>query len=294
MTRETVRLSYQPPYDWAAALAFLAHRAVDGVEQVAAGTYRRTIRCDEASGTIGIEHDEARAAFLVTVEAPLSVSARMVQRLRRMFDLDADLVRIATHLGRDPAMAPLLAARPALRVFRGWDGFEVAARSVIGQQVSVERARRLNGTLVERCGEDVPDGGDGRRWRLFPTPRQVLDADLSGMGMPGARVAALQAVAAAALEDPRLFQRGRSLEETLARLRSIRGIGDWTAQYIAMRACGELDAFPSGDVGLLRGAADAAGRRPTPAALLSRAEQWRPWRAYAAHQLWARDNAGTR
>lgn len=294
MELETVRLPYQAPYDWAAALAFLARRAIDGVEQVASGVYRRTIRCDGVSGIMSVEHDAGSAALLVRLPASLAACEGVVERLRQMFDLDADLARIASHLAGDPTMAPLLAARPALRVFRGWDTFEVAARSIVGQQVSVERARRLNGTLVERCGADLPDGAEGGLRRVFPTARQVLDADLSGMGMPGARVATLEAVAMAAIEDPRLFRRARSLEETIARLRSIRGIGDWTAHYIAMRACGEPDAFPAGDVGLLRGAADATGRRPTPAELLARAERWRPWRAYAAHQLWARDTAGGR
>jgi AraC family transcriptional regulator, regulatory protein of adaptative response / DNA-3-methyladenine glycosylase II len=110
------------------------------------------------------------------------------------------------------------------------------------------------------------------------------------MGMPGARVATLKAVAAAALADPGLFDRTNSIEETVAKLRAIRGVGDWTAHYIAMRACGEPDAFPASDVGLLRGAANVFGRRPMPQALHARAEAWRPWRAYAAHHLWAADS----
>jgi AraC family transcriptional regulator of adaptative response / DNA-3-methyladenine glycosylase II len=208
-----------------------------------------------------------------------------------MFDLDADLPRINAHLARDPSMFPLVTARPALRVFRGWDAFEVAARSINGQQVTVARARQLNGILGNRCGSDLPGGSAGRLTRLFPTPEQVVDADLSAMGMPGARVTTLKTVAAAALADPRLFESRSSIGDTIARLRGIRGIGDWTAHYIAMRACGEPDAFPAGDVGLLRGAADATGHRPTRSELLARAEAWRPWRSYAAHQLWAVDRS---
>ena len=154
-------------------------------------------------------------------------------------------------------------------------------RSIIGQQVSVERARHLNGVLVSRCG-----GG------AFPSPRGVLEADLAGMGMPGARVATLKTMAEAALADARLFERSLTLDGTIAKLKGIRGIGDWTAHYIAMRACREPDAFPESDVGLLRGAAQD-GRRPTPAQLLERAETWRPWRAYAAHHLWAVDPASS-
>jgi AraC family transcriptional regulator of adaptative response / DNA-3-methyladenine glycosylase II len=208
-----------------------------------------------------------------------------------MFDLDADLAAVNAHLAGDPVLAPWVAARPAVRMPGGWDGFEVAMRAVIGQQVSIAAARRLNGRLAERCGAGLPGAaGDGPH-RLFPTPEQVLAADLSAMGMPGARIATLKAVAEAALADPGLFERGATVEETVARLRAIKGIGEWTANYIAMRACREVDAFPAGDVGLLRGMADAAGQRPRPAELLARAASWRPWRAYAAQHIWAADAA---
>jgi AraC family transcriptional regulator of adaptative response / DNA-3-methyladenine glycosylase II len=290
MDDDVVRLAYAAPYDWTAALTFLSRRAIAGVEDVRLGTYRRTIACGGATGTLEVAHDSAAGVLLVTVRGlPQPAAARAVERVRFMFDLDADCEAIARHLARDPSMRPLVSGRPAIRVLRGWNGFEVAARSVVGQQVSVERARVLNGTLVERCGGVTSGAGHVPPGRLFPTPRQVLEADLSSMGMPGARVAALKAVADAALARPGLFDRSCSIDETVARLRTIRGIGDWTAHYIAMRACGERDAFPASDVGLLRGAADARGRRPTPDALLERAEGWRPWRAYAAHHLWAID-----
>ena len=276
-------------------MTFLAHRAIDGCEEAESGIYRRTIRFDGATGTLEVADDHAGAALLATVRGlPASAIPAAVERVRRMFDLDADLRTIAAHLTRDPSMAPLVAAGPTPRVLRGWDKFEVAARSIIGQQVTVGRARRLNAILVDRCGSELPGSADGRLRRVFPTAQQVLDADLSAMGMPGARVATLKTVASAVLAEPRLFDRSGSIEETIARLRTIRGIGDWTAHYIAMRACGEPDAFPACDVGLLRGATDAAGRRPTPGQLLARAEAWRPWRAYAAHQLWARDASRTR
>ncbi len=205
-----------------------------------------------------------------------------------MFDLDPDLATINEHLRKDPAMAALADARPAMRVVHGWDGFEVAIRSIIGQQVSVGRARDLNGILVDRCGARLAAAAAGLD-RLFPTPSQVLDADLQRLGMPGARAATLKAIARAALDDPELFSRGPSIEATAARLRAVKGIGDWTAHYIAMRACAEPDAFPASDIGLLRAAAGPDGRRPSPRELLSRADAWRPWRAYAAHHLWAID-----
>jgi AraC family transcriptional regulator, regulatory protein of adaptative response / DNA-3-methyladenine glycosylase II len=290
MKSATLQLAYEPPYDWLATLSFLSRRAIDDVEQVEDRRYRRTIHCDGQSGRIEVAHHADSAALIVEVSGPVAtLEGEVKARLRRLFDLDADLPRITAHLARDSGMAQLVARRPTVRVFGGWDGFEVAARTVIGQQVTVERARRLNGVLVERCGPVAAPVVRGLG-RLFPTPRQVVDADLSAMGMPGARAATLKAVAAAAIDDPQLFERAGSLDETIARLRGIRGIGDWTAHYIAMRACREPDAFPASDVGLLRGAADRAGRRPTPAELTARAEAWRPWRAYAAHQLWAVDN----
>lgn len=269
-------------FDWPAALEFLSRRAIAGVESVAGGRYTRSIRVGGAVATMTVGQEAGGGGLAVAVSDE-SLGPVVAARVRWMFDLDADLATINAHLSRDPSMAPLVSARPHLRVFHGWDGFEVAMRSVIGQQVSVGRARDLNGVLVERCGAGSSTS------RLFPGPREVVDTDLGRLGMPGARVAALKAVAHAALEDPALFTSRGSIEATTARLRAIKGIGDWTAHYIAMRACGEPDAFPASDVGLLRGAAGPGGRRPSPGELLARAEAWRPWRAYAAHQLWASD-----
>lgn len=263
-------------------LRFFAFRAGAGTEEVSDGAYRRTIR---GGGILQITDEGGALRTTFWGAAPDDA----VVRVRRMFDLDADLVAVAAHLSRDPAMAPLVAARPALRIPGGWDPFEIALRTVLGQQVSVVAARLLNARLVERCGKPLDESPFSALSRVFPTPEAVVDADLSAMGMPGARVATLKAVAAAYLDDPSLFERGDSVEETVARLRRVKGVGEWTAQYIAMRACREPDAFPAGDVGLLRGMADVDGVRPRPADLLARAEAWRPYRAYAAHHIWAAD-----
>lgn len=294
MASTSLLLPYAGDYDWPATLRFLAARAVDGVEEVVGDLYRRTVRIDSHGGVLEVAREPAANALRATLRSGKAAKPSvLVSRLRPMFDLDADLPAITTHLAADPALAPLVAARPALRVFGGWDGFEVALRTINGQQVSIERARHLNGVLVARCGgtarPDLPDGLN----RVFPSPPEVLGADLTGMGMPGARVAALKAMAEAAAANPLLFEPDASLDGTIMRLRAIRGIGEWTAHYIAMRACRQADAFPASDIGLLRGAADDGGRRPTPAALLARAEAWRPWRAYAAHQLWAADSSAS-
>jgi AraC family transcriptional regulator of adaptative response / DNA-3-methyladenine glycosylase II len=290
----TVRLSYRPPYDWNAMLAFLKGRAIDGVEWIEGETYCRTVLQDGLTGTVEISHLPKLASLTVTIRFP-SVRAlpAVVGRIRRVFDLGADVAAIGAHLAQDPLLAPLIAARPGLRAPGGWDGFELAVRAVLGQQVTVEAGRKLGSHLTQICGTALPAAQRNRpSMRLaFPTAAQVAGADLSALGMPKARKEALVSLAQAALLDPALFQPQGTVEETVARLRAIRGIGDWTAHYIALRAVRETDAFPAGDIGLLRGAAIGAGARPSPAVLRDRAETWRPWRAYAAQHLWAADAA---
>jgi AraC family transcriptional regulator of adaptative response / DNA-3-methyladenine glycosylase II len=289
-----LRLRYRPPYDWPAMLGFLRTRAVDGVEQVVGQTYRRTVLHDGRVGTVEIGILPERDSLTATIRFP-SVQAlpAIVTRIRRVFDLGADVATIGAHLARDPLLAPLVAERPGLRAPGGWDGFELAVRAVLGQQVTVEAGRRLAGQLVRLCGSPVPaeQEGDAALALAFPTAAQAAAADLTPLGMPGSRKATLTALAQAALADPLLFQPLATIEDTVARLRAIHGIGEWTAQYIALRAIRETDAFPASDVGLLRSAAGQDGLRPSPAALVSRAEPWRPWRAYAAQHLWAADAA---
>lgn len=286
----TVRLRYRPPYDWVAMLAFLAARAIAGVERVQDGVYCRTLRVDGQTGTVAIRHLAAQESLEATIRFP-SVRALpgIVARIRRVFDLGADISAIASHLAQDPMLAPLVATRPGLRAPGGWDGFELAVRAVLGQQVTVTAARGLAGRLVQLCGSPV--ASENGLTMAFPDAGQVAAADLEGLGMPGARKAALKAMAEAALTDPNLFRPLGTIEETVARLREIRGVGEWTAHYIALRAVRESDAFPASDIGLLRGAASPDQTRPTPAELEMRAESWRPWRAYAAQHLWAADAA---
>jgi len=286
-----VRLRYRAPYDWPAMLSFFRHRTVEGVERVDGEVYRRTVLQDGAVGTVEIAHRPASESIEATIRIP-SVAAlpAIVARIRRVFDLGADVATIGAHLAQDPLLAPLIAARPGLRAPGAWDGFELAVRAVLGQQVTVEAARRLAGKLVQLCGTKLPveQRGDAVLTHAFPTAAQLATADLAPIGMPGARKAALIAMAEAALADPNLFQPLATVEETVARLRGIKGVGEWTAQYIALRAMRETDAFPASDIGLLRGAA-LNGARPKPNDLCARAEPWRPWRAYAAQHLWAAD-----
>jgi AraC family transcriptional regulator of adaptative response / DNA-3-methyladenine glycosylase II len=271
-----VRIRYRPPYDWEAMLRHLAARAIDGVERVTGDAYERTIRYEANVGTVRVRHLPDATSLVATIHFPDVRALRpIVGRLRRVFDVAADVTAIGAHLARDPMLAPLVKARPGLRTPGTFDAFELAVRAVLGQQISVERARQLAGHFVRLTGHALPDGRFA-----FPSAADVLERDLGPLGMPRARKEALRAVAAAAVADPSIFEAGDNIEETVAPLRPIRPVGERTAHYIALRAAREPDAFPSTDVALLRSAALSS------AALEARAERWRPWRAYAAQHLW--------
>jgi len=282
-------LGYAAPYDWDGVIQFFAARAIAGVEAVDPGRYRRTIALAGEYGTIEVAPCAGRAALLLTVRFP-SVRALpwIVARVRRMFDLDADVAAIGAELARDPEIAPRVRARPGLRVPGAWDGFELAVRAMLGQQITVTAARRLAGRLVAAYGASLPAvaaDGPAALTAAFPSPDRLARADLRTLGMPRARASALEALAAAASADARMLERGHDLDDTVTRLRAFRGVGEWTAHYVAMRAMREPDAFPASDLGLLR-ALEVDGVRPTARMLAERAERWRPWRAYAAQHLW--------
>ncbi len=290
----TLRLRYRPPYDWEAMLGFLRARAIAGVEVVRDGRYLRTIDLDGDVGSIEVSHDPDRASLAVHILVPsVRILPAIVHRVHELFDLGTDIDMINAHLSADPMLGPLVARRPGLRVPGAWDGFELAVRAVLGQQVSVAAARRLAGQLVAAHGRTVP-----LPWRLdaglthvFPTP-EVLAAGPIGLGMPAARLRTISAVAGAAIGDPDLFRPSGDIQGRVERLVSLPGIGAWTAQYIAMRAHRAPDAFPETDVGLLRGASELSRARVSSSALRTRAESWRPWRAYAAQHLWSADLSG--
>ena len=288
----TLRLGYRPPYDWDAILAFLAARAIEGVELVEDGCYRRTIAIDGALGSVEVVAGE-RNCLIATIRTPkVRGLLSIVARLRRLFDLDADVEAIGAHLSEDEGLAPLIARRPGLRSPGCWDAFELAVRAILGQQITVVGASALAGKLASIAGVriDAETSGHDRLSHVFPTPQQLAAADLSALGMPRARIASLVALARAASADPKLLEPVCSFEDALERLRALPGFGPWTAQYWALRALRDSDAFPEADVGLLRSPAIAVnGDRLSPKALLARAERWRPWRAYAAQHLWTAD-----
>jgi AraC family transcriptional regulator, regulatory protein of adaptative response / DNA-3-methyladenine glycosylase II len=283
-----VLIRYRPPYDWPAMASFLKARAIPGIEIVSSDRYARTIEIAGVHGVVVVQPSTGNALRVAIRFPRLSALPLIIARVRRVFDLSADPDAINAQLAEDRLLAPLVAARPGLRVPGGWDGFELAVRAVLGQQITVAAGVGLAGTLVARYGPPLSGRGletEGLT-HVFPRPEHLASADLTVLGMPRMRATTLASLAAAVLADPQVLGNGRSLADCVTRLRALPGIGEWTAQYIAMRELREPDAFPAGDIGLLRALTGAAGRRPTSRELLSRAERWRPWRAYAAQHLW--------
>jgi AraC family transcriptional regulator of adaptative response / DNA-3-methyladenine glycosylase II len=269
-----------------ASLAFLRQRAIPGIERVTGDVYARSVQLDGVQGTVAVQRADGNA-LRATVRFPkLSALPSIIARLRRVFDLAADPIAIAAHLAKDPALAPLVKVRPGLRVPGTWDGFELAIRAVLGQQITVSAAVRLTGRLVAAHGERLAEP-DGHLTHVFPRPAALAAADLSSLGMPRSRAAALSTMGAAALADTHLFDATSGLDDAIRRLRSIRGVGEWTAQYIALRQLREPDAFPAADIGLMRAIASLERRKYSLSELLDRADSWRPWRAYATQHLWA-------
>ncbi|MEZ5398270.1 MAG: AlkA N-terminal domain-containing protein [Bryobacteraceae bacterium] len=259
-----LHLPFTPPYDWDGIIAFLAPRAIPGLETVEPHRYHRTFRIGSAQGSVEVRRPQG--AFLpVAVDLPEARGLRdIIRRLSHLFDLNANPELIAQHLGG-------LSVTPGLRVPGAWDSFELAVRAVLGQQVSVKGATTLAARIAAAYGE----------LHAFPTPETLAEADFAAIGLTAARAATLRGLASAVATGGLDFTR----PDCLDRLLTLPGIGPWTAQYIAMRALREPDAFPAGDLGL-RKALGSDGKPATEREAEQTAEQWRPWRAYAAFQLW--------
>jgi AraC family transcriptional regulator of adaptative response / DNA-3-methyladenine glycosylase II len=274
------RLRYRPPFQWERLIAFLSARAIPGVEAVESGRYSRTIRLGDHAGTLTVSNDEKHLALDVHISFPDPRSLFLIiERVRRMFDLLAEPGEITACLKTDPLLAKRIAALPGLRVPGCWDGFELSMRAILGQQVSVKGAGTLAGRLVQKFG--TPIGTGLTLTHLFPPPSVLAEADVASIGLPKNRAQSIRAFARAVSDRRISFGPFPDPNEFMSRLRELPGIGDWTAQYIAMRALGAPDAFPASDLGLLRGAAIE-----DPRDLARRSEAWRPWRAYAAMYLW--------
>jgi AraC family transcriptional regulator of adaptative response / DNA-3-methyladenine glycosylase II len=280
-----LRLDHRPPLDWEALLGFLAARATPGVESVVDGAYRRTVRIGASVGWVSVVRDPARPALRAAVSLSLvGALLPLAAGLRALFDLDARPRVIGEHLLADRLLARGVRRRPGLRLPGAFDGFEAASRAVVGQQVSVAAATTLAGRLAAALGEPV-ETPFPELTRLTPAPGAVAAAGedrIASLGMPGARARALVALARSVAAGELALDRHAERSEVVERLRAVPGVGDWTAQVVAMRALGDPDAFPAGDLGVRRalGGIGPSGAR-------ARAERWRPWRAYATMHLWA-------
>jgi AraC family transcriptional regulator of adaptative response / DNA-3-methyladenine glycosylase II len=276
-------LGYRPPYDWKQVQDFLAMRALPGVERVDTRGYARTVAVEGGHALVCVRPlDKGGALELRVRGAAPTALFQLSAAARRAFDLAADPARITATFKDDALLAPLVRARPGLRIPGAWDPFELAVRAVLGQQVSVAAARTLAGRLVVRAGRAIDGGADGLT-HLFPTPPQLAAADLSGLGITGNRIGALHALARAAAEGRLDFC--APAEDVIGVLTSLPGFGAWTAQYVALRALGEPDAFPTGDL-VLRQMTGTENAPLTSKQLDTRAEAWRPWRGYAVLHLW--------
>jgi AraC family transcriptional regulator of adaptative response / DNA-3-methyladenine glycosylase II len=284
----TLRLPYREPFDWPAMLGFLAARATPGVEQVSGDRYRRTLALDDEQGIVEVMPAREAGYLLLSLRGvPTSRLFEVTQRARDALDLDAPVGEIGEALHRDPLLARLLATNAGIRVPGAWNGFELTVRAILGQQVSVRAATTLAGRIVERHGAllRIPDDCEGSRLaRVFPGPADLEQATLENIGMVGSRVETIRRLAAAVVRDDVSFDPAQDPEAFRAALRQIKGIGEWTAQYVSMRVLKYPDAFPASDLGLLKAVRPPA--RLAPAELSALAERWRPWRAYAAMLLW--------
>jgi AraC family transcriptional regulator, regulatory protein of adaptative response / DNA-3-methyladenine glycosylase II len=280
----TLSLAYRSPFAWDALLGFLSGRATAGVEVVADGRYARTIAVGDARGWIRVEDRPKKNAVAVEMSGSLLPAlAPLLGRIRCLFDLDCRPDRIAAQLAADPRLAAAVSRVPGLRVPGCIDGFELAVRTILGQRISVAAATTLAGRFASAFGEPIETPIAGLD-RIQPRPERVAAVDpseIQALGVAGPRAVAIRELAAAMADGSIRLEPGADPDVAVARLKRLPGVGDWTAQYIAMRALRWPDAFPTGDLGLLKAVGETSIR-----SLDAIAESWRPWRAYAAMHLW--------
>ena len=276
-----VVMPYRPPYDWAAMVRFLGARATPGVERVDERGYQRSISIGGYFGSIAVSQMTGADALTVDVAiANPALVPPIVERVARMFDVDLDPVAVATCLSRDPLLKRVCVSHSGIRLPGAWDPFELAIRAILGQQISVKAATTMAGRVAARWGEAIDVGHEVDR--LFPSPSTLADAPLEEVGIIRARANTIRSLAQRVAARQLDFESAMVLDA----LMDVPGIGPWTAQYIAMRALRQVDAFPSGDLVLRRVAGNLTTR-----ALDARSARWRPWRAYAVMLLWQRASA---
>ncbi len=286
-----LRLGYRPPLAWTELLEYLIRRAVPGVEYIDLDqrSYARTVSIGKEIGWLTVKPSTVGNWLEVTLPAALAkVSWPVLSRLRALFDLDANPGNVDAHLGRDPLLASGIRRHGGLRVPGTWEIFELAVRAVLGQQISVAGASTLAARLAVKYGQPIETPIE-QLHRLAPTAKALAAStpeEIATIGLPHARAASLHELAAAAERGGLSFGPAASVEEVVQHLRKIRGIGEWTAQYIAMRALRFPDAFPAADLGVRKALAKRDASLPSEKEVVARASAWRPWRAYATLHLW--------
>jgi DNA-3-methyladenine glycosylase II len=282
----TLLLSYQPPWQWQQFYAHFALRALAGVESLQPRSYARSVQLDGQRGWLRVLALDDQPALQLQYSQSLQPCVNtLTARVRKMFDLDCQPQQISAHFASDVQLGPLVMRNPGLRLPTAFAPFEQAVRAIVGQQVTVKAAVTITGRLVTRLGEPLQFADAPEIQRLFPSPAAIADANLEGIGMPGKRVQTLQHFAAQVASGDLRLDLQAGYTAFVEQLCALPGIGPWTAEYIALRAFGEVDAFPASDLGLLK--APVWGQGGIDAKQLkSRAEAWRPYRAYAAAHLW--------
>ncbi len=285
-----VTLAYRPPLAWGALLDYSRLRATAGIDDVLDGSLRRALAIGSRAVTVAVTPAAQGPELALTISGARDGDVpTIVATARRVLDLDADPAAIDAHLARDPRLAPLVRARPGLRIPKAWDAFELIVRAILGQQVSVKGATTLAGRLVRTFGKPL-DQPNGMLTHLFPEPSAIAEAPLESIGLTRARAATLRGLGAAVASRALDLSPARDRDEVLADLLALPGIGPWTVDYVRMRAFADPDGFPAGDLGLRRALA-RDGVLPSQRALREASAAWSPWRAYAAMHLWTGDHA---
>lgn len=285
----TILLPYKAPFDWVLMLSFFRARKMSNIEDITTEHYFRTVELNGCCGWIKVTHHPSKDALNLTVKlTDYSYLHQIIARVRRMFDLDADMQLIHQHLATHPKLALVIEQFPGLRLPGCWDIFEFSIRAILGQQISVKGATTLAQRIAEKYGDNVGDikqPTDFNVTKYFPSIAALMHVDYQEIGLTRSRIATLQTWVSYFMENEAIFTQGLTIEELEQALTQLKGIGPWTVNYIAMRGLSDPDAFPSADLGIIKALTDGE-LKPKNKDILALAENWRPWRAYAAIYLW--------
>lgn len=285
----TILLPYKAPFDWQIMLGFFRSRQMSNIENISTEYYFRTVELDECRGWIKVSHHKTKDALNLTVKlTDYSYLHQIIARVRRMFDLDADMQLIHQHLKSHPKLAQVIENFPGLRLPGCWDIFEFSIRAILGQQISVKGATTLAQRIAEKYGENIDDielPAGINTTKYFPKISALKNVDYQEIGLTRSRITTLQTWVNFFQENKSIFSKGLTIEELETALTKLKGIGPWTVNYIGMRGLSDPDAFPSADLGIIK-ALIIDEIKPKNKDILALAESWRPWRAYAAIYLW--------